>query len=248
MELNEMFIRFNVISNPRDHIQEWHFIQYGCTILDFFDDSENFVAGGRYVALWGSNQSILELILKLKYFLNQTKVVIEHVKYLQDRNSEIIGRVIGKAMGLPSRPFNPKLQNGNCLIVAGNSLSFGVHEELSKIKNNQITFALNHSWLENAAFSPDIIGIMSQAYYFPWDGGGLKVNPDTGATERTEADDRDAETISNLILEEVVEISSFDQLKFYIENKDYLKGIGQKTNNKRFDFMIESPIPGARFG
>lgn len=247
-ELNEMFLRFKVIDNPRNHIQEWHFIQYGCAILDFFDDSENFVAGGRYVALWGSNQSILEIILKLKYLLSQTNVVIEHVKYLQDRSSQIIGSAIGKIMDLPSASYIPNEQNNKCLIIAANSLSFGAHEELSTIKNNQITFALNHSWLENAAFSPDIIGVMSQSYYFPWDGGGIKFNQENGTSETTEIDNRKPEIIANLIVEEVAENSSFDSLTFYFKNKDYLKGIGHKVNSKRFNFMIESPIPGARFG
>src|SRR5690606_10292366 len=42
-ELKELLNRYNCLEQPRKDIQDWHFIQYGGVILDFFDQSEDYV-------------------------------------------------------------------------------------------------------------------------------------------------------------------------------------------------------------
>jgi hypothetical protein len=34
---------------------------------------------------------------------------------------------------------------------------------------------------------------------------------------------------------------------FYRQRRDHLKGIGMRSNNQRYNFMIESPVPGSYF-
>ncbi|MGB8190583.1 MAG: hypothetical protein WCF67_01630, partial [Chitinophagaceae bacterium] len=46
-ELKEMLRRHKTISDPKMHIRDWQFIQYGSVVLDYFDNEEMYVAGGR---------------------------------------------------------------------------------------------------------------------------------------------------------------------------------------------------------
>lgn len=249
-EAKEILSRFQLIQNPKKHIQDWHFIQYGGAILDFFfEEEDNYVAGGRYVASWGSHNGIKGILYRLNIYLEKLDVTIEQVRYITDKDSEIIGRAVGKELNIKTSAYNAQEENHNCLIVAANSNAFDNHPELSNINNGQITFALDHSWLNASYVTPDIIGFMNQMYSFPWNGGGYKFDPETGTSERTEPDLRSEEIIATEIFQE--EVSSdvdLKNLEFYLTHKNHLKGIGSQAGNQRFNFMIESPVPGSFFG
>jgi len=249
-EVIEMLNRYNLVKNRRQHIQDWHFIQYGNVILDFFEDTEDYVAGGRYVATWSSNESIKEINNLLKIYLESFDLKFQKVKYLDDRDSEIIGIAIGKELNLDSSCYFSNENNENCLIVGANSFNFNNYYELAEVKNGQILYALNHDWLSSSSISPDIVGLMSQSYYFPWNGGGFKIiDAEKGLTEQTEPDNRNSNEIaSDIFKNEPYSEVEKDKLDFYLKNKEYIKGIGSKTNNHRFNFMIESPVPGSHFG
>lgn len=248
-EVKEILTRYNLISKPKQHIQEWHFIQYGGVILDYFEDADEYVAGGRYVASWGSKESIKEISQKLNFFLESIDIKIERVRYLDDRNSNIVGIVIAKEFHLNCQSYNSKETKKNCLIVGANTANFNEYQELAEIKNGQLLFALNHNWLESAHVTPDIIGFMSQTYAFPWDGGGIKItDAEKGLTERTDPDNREANEIAIEIfgLEDTEDIDG-KMLFFYKKHKEYLKAIGPKSDRLRYNFMIESPVPGSYF-
>ena len=249
-EVQEILLRYNLIAKPKQHIQDWHFIQYGSAILDYFEDSDEYVAGGRYVAYWGTKESIKEISCKLKIFLDYVERKVKIVKYLSDRNSQILGLIIGKELGLNSQLYDPHENSENCLIIGANTADFDHYRELAEIQEGQFVFALNHDWLDSAYLSPDIIGFMSQTYSFPWDGGGIRfVDVEKGLTEKIEADNREANEIANEIfgLKHTGDIDE-KKLEFYKKHKEYLKAIGNKTNNVRYNFMIESPVPGSYFG
>lgn len=249
-EVKEILLRYQQVKTPQKHIQDWHFIQYGGMILDFFDDSEDYVAGGRYVASWGSKQSIKETVLRLKFALDQMQVNIQSIKYLNDRNATILGLLIGKVLGLPAEVYQSDTDNKNALIVAANSVDYDTCLELTTIDEGQIVFAVNHCWLESAHVSPDIVGFMTQTYHFPWEGGGIKINPNVeGETTSTEADERSEMEIANEIHAITLDSAvTADRNEFYLAQKDYLKSIGSKTDRSRYNFMTESPVPGAYFG
>ena len=46
----ESIARFARVGDPRRHVRDWHFIQYGAAILDCCEFAD--VAGGRYVSTW----------------------------------------------------------------------------------------------------------------------------------------------------------------------------------------------------
>jgi hypothetical protein len=248
-EVLEILERFNTIGKPNHDIQDWHFIQYGGTILDYFDETDDFVAGGRYVASWGSNESIKDIIFKLEVHLKNCGVSFDKVYALTDRDSQIIGSAIALHFGKTCTPYVATIDTSNSLIVGANTSDFNDYVELGEIGNNQLTFALNHNWLDPASINPDIIGCMNQTYYFPWHGGGIRiVDMETHKTERTEPDHREPSLIANDInkLSKSQEYND-ERLQFYVKYADFLKGTGSKSNKQRFNFMIESPVPGSYF-
>lgn len=248
-ELKETLQRYNSVKDPQTHIRDWQFIQYGGVVLDYFDDEDDYVAGGRYVASWGSFETIKALANKLKQFADGLSIAFRSVASLPDRDSEIIGRVLAKEFGIEYGQYDPLTPNEHCLIVSSDSALFQDHEELSTIGDGQVVFSANHSWLDSAMLSPDIIGFMTQTYSFPWNGGGMKwTNEGSGDMERIPPDERSPEDIAMDIFNirpDAEDISK--HLEFYREHKDHLKGIGSSAGDTRYNFMVESPVPGAFF-
>jgi tetratricopeptide (TPR) repeat protein len=248
-EINEVLTRYHLIAKPMMHIRDWHFIQYGGAILDYFEDSDTYVAGGRYVATWGSNESINIICHKLKIFLESIDFKVKQVRYLDDKNSHIIGLIASKALGLNAQRYDVDKNSNNALIVGANTSDFDAHQEFAQIKKGQILFSLNHNWLESAYLTPDIIGFMSQTYYFPWDGNGIKIiDAEKGITETSEPDNRDAIDIAADIFKSD-DSPAMDSkiLSYYKKHKEYLKAIGSKSGKIRYNYMIESPVVGSYF-
>ncbi len=248
-EVKEALIRYNLIANPMQHIRDWHFIQYGGVILDYFKDSDEYVAGGRYVASWGSKKSIKDLCQKLKFFLAAVDMKIEKIKFLKNRSSQVLGLVIGKELCLNYDIYTSNEDSENCLIVGANSSDFNEYQELNEIKRGQVVFSLNHNWLKPSFVTPDIIGSMNQTYSFPWDGGGIRiVDAEKKLTGRTEPDNRDAIKIATEIFD-LEDTKEFDEetLSFYKKHKEYLKAIGSIPGKFRYNFAIESPVSGSYF-
>ena len=249
-EVKELLRRYELLENPRKHIQDWHFIQYGNVILDFFEDTEDYVAGGRYVASWGNHHSIKGILQILKTYLKAFGLNFQGVKFLPNRDSEIIGLAVGQELQLTADAYQQNDPAEHCLIVAANNTDFNDYPELSTVQNGQVLFALNHNWLNSSLISPDIVGFMNQHYTFPWEGGSLRIlDAEKGTSERTQPDHRPASEIATAIFGENPE-QEIDQAKldFYLRYQDYLKGIGSAVNHQRFNFMIESPVPGSYFG
>ncbi|NBW36424.1 MAG: tetratricopeptide repeat protein [Cytophagia bacterium] len=251
-ELQETLQRFNTISEIQTHIRDWQFIQYGGAVLDYFEDGEHgdYVAGGRYVASWGSNESIKTITNKLKQFADKLSISFQGVVSLSDRDSEIIGRLLAKEFGVSFNFYEPTNSNQDCLVVSSDSSHFIEHQELNKIQNGQVVFSVNHNWLDSSIVSPDIIGFMTQTYSFPWAGGGLRViDMESRKIERIPQDNRSAEEIATDIFNIKQQQEDINKhLEFYAQRKSYLKGIGKLTNNNRYNFMVESPVPGSYFG
>ncbi|MDR6565645.1 hypothetical protein MRBLMN1_000557 [Chitinophaga ginsengisegetis] len=248
-ELQETLQRFNSVKDIQTHIRDWQFIQYGGVVLDYFDDNEDYVAGGRYVASWGSYESIKKLANKVKQFASKLSISFLSVVSLPDRDSDIVGRVLAKELGIGFGLYDPTKLNQDCLIVSADSSYFQDYGQLNEINNNQVVFSANHSWLDNTMVNPDIIGFMTQTYSFPWSGGGMRITDvESGKIEKIAPDDRSTEEIAMAIFNIRQEPDDINEhLEFYLEHKEYLKGIGNSSGDKRYNFMIESPVPGSYF-
>lgn len=246
-ELQEMLHRYNSVSSAHMHIRDWHYIQYGGVILDYFDSGEDYVAGGRYVALWPQANTFKEIAVAFKKLLQETGKQIEAVAALADRDSEIIGRLLAKELAIDFTFYDAHTPVLNSVVVAADS-SLLSNEELQTISNGQIIFAANQDWLSNTMICPDVIGFMSQTCNFPWSGGGMCFNEETKQVDRVAADERNANEIAEEIYGHTPEKEpAAGDIAFYAQHKDYLKGIGHKAGNLRFNFMIESPVAGSYF-
>lgn len=247
-ELKEILSRYETIPNPAQHIRDWQFIQYGSIILDYFDNEDDYVAGGRYVASWGTRETIRAITERLKLLLRHLGVTISTVQSLQDRDSEILGRLIALELDTGFSFYEPGYAAVQSLLVAGDTAGFNDYEELNSIREGQLLFALNQNWLQSAYINPDICGFMTQYYSFPWNGGGLRMKED-GETEQTAPDERPAEEIARDLYGLTAEQTDTEDLfSFYQQRAHLLKGIGTKTAPYRYNFMIESPVPGSYFG
>lgn len=251
-KLEECLTRYKTVENPEYVIRNWHYIQYGGAILDYFDNSvaENAlqVAGGRYVAKFGSYKEVKSVISKLKEYLTKLGKCPETVYILPSRNSEILGKAISKILDVNCTQYNRNTSVQNGLIIAGDTSEFNDYPELVNIRGNTVTFALNHNWLESSLITPDICGFMSQTYIFPWEGGSIKVDPETNKVDKSEPDLRSAEEIAESIASEEVKVDPGfkDILEFYYDRKDYMKG-GLKDTFKRLHYNTDSPVKGSYF-
>lgn len=248
-ELEQMMKRLELLTNPETHIKDWHFVQYGASILDFFNTEKNdYVAGGRYVALWSSLGSIRLVLEKLRLYLTKLNKIPNKIIYINDRNSEIIAKALSIMINKKNEEINKNnIIEPNILIISSDNEKFNDLDELDEITNAQTIFSFNLNWLEPSRYVPDIAGILTQFNSFEWEGGGIKVLED-GTSEKTEPDNRTIEEITrDLVNTEFKLEDDFDNiLKFYKNNEKYLKG-GEEDNLKRSSFAVDSPIPGAFF-
>jgi tetratricopeptide (TPR) repeat protein len=246
-ELKEIAKRFRTIQQPQTHIRDWQYIQYGSAILDYFDEGDDKdVAGGRYVASWGSLQGLRENINTLKAFADHLSLSFTGIKYINDRHSAIIGLAIASIFGLPAAAYRSEADNSNCLVVAGNTSSFDEFEELRTVGDGLVIYALNHNWLQNSFVTPDIIGFMSQSYYFPWD---VTLRVVDGKVDEIPPDNRAEDEIVDELVQLAPAAKDHAELfSFYAQRRDHLKGIGAFSNQHRYNFMLESPVPGSYFG
>jgi len=250
-ELREFHTRLGQLPNPnKESIREWHFVQYGGIILDLFDLAEDYVAGGRYVALMGTESSIKAIIIKLQKALEVLDLHVKRVVAMPNQQSEVIGRVIAKLLGLSFAPYAEGRSTEGCLVVAANTSDFNGMGEIAHTLPNQLLFALNHDWLAGSHMVPDIVGMMTQSFYWPWSPeDGRKVEykiPNENEPDEPQAP-RDIPTIVQAILETEPENKELD-MSLYLTHKAYLQAGGTYRSEYRYNFMIESPVVGSFFG
>ncbi len=242
IELRESYERLKIVATPEGTIRDWQFIQYGTIILDFFFSEDQYVAGGRHVASWGNSESIKSILAALSKLSKDKK--IDSIVYGNNRDSEIIGKILSNLSNIKNEVYDTNKIYFNSLMLVSDSTGFNEFTNVEYITNNNITFSFNHNWLQANIICPDIIGLMSQSYTFPWNGGNFKMN-ENGITTRTEADDRSPEIIAKEISDcEIKDITPID--KFY--NKIINKLKMNQNYGHRYNFMIESPVPGSYFG
>lgn len=251
-ELREALERYATFQEVQKNIRDWQFIQYGSVVLDLHHDGENYLAGGRNGISFGTMETVRSMADRVKQYVQRLEIPIHRVAALDDRDSEIIGRLLAKVLDVPFTPYYHFDDNQHALIVASDSscLTYHLYSGLSEIKNGQVVFAMYHNWTRPAKITPDIIGQMAQEYRYPWEGGGMKVwvEKKEVKVEVTPADDRPEEEIASAIFQiQVPQVDMQELLDFYAERKQYLKGVGERCGAKRFEFAIESPVPGKYF-
>lgn len=243
--LQSMLDRYHAVGTPRKHIRDWHFVQYGSAILQYFDDGEDFDAGGRFLAHWAFPHTIRTTLELAKRWLQQQDFRIQLVVSPQGRDSEIIGRAMAGVLGIPfshvghSRP-------GSLVVVADNR-DLDNLDCMDWAKANQLVFALNLHWEEAHRYTPDLCGWLSHQTHYFWDGGGLTFDAASQRMKETEPDLRTPTEIAADILTFTPEIGPEEQatLQFYHRLKPHLPN-GTHHSNYRGHYTPISPVPGGK--
>jgi len=252
-KLDELRIRLNVVKQPQSFIRDWHFIQYGSAILDYFDDREGQdglkIAGGRWVYVGVSYQQLRVTLNKLKRLMLELGREPKLVLSMPDRDSTIIAHGVASLFGLHMTviPDPANLGWEESIVVAANNWNLA-GAQIERILKQQTIFAFNHNWLAQGPSTPDVIGLMSQYCTFPWGKDRLTVDPATNQRVRAAEDTRDPEKIAAEFSQELTEIEAqfTPHLNFYKQHEPYLKG-GRLAGNKRWRFITDSPISGTYF-
>ena len=238
----------NLKNKPQSPIQQWQFVQYGGAILDYFE--ETTVAGGRYVALVGQYSRVHLILKKLVSMLDGLNRKPLMVISLEDRNSVILGKTLSRMLNVEFQLIDEEnIGYNDGLIVASSANEFCYCEDIdfSGITKNQTVFAFNLNWLSDCCTAPDIAGMMTQSYFFPWESIGVNFNVDSEEGENPQPEKGDDEIVNEILSEKVEIGEEFKEiLKFYLEVKDYLKG-GEQAGKKRLPFNTDSPVEGAYF-
>jgi tetratricopeptide (TPR) repeat protein len=244
-KLEAMTKRLKRIGKPELHIKDWYFIQYGEAVLDHFEEAT--VAGGRYVTLWGSNESMQENFERLRLYFQAVDYIPAQLYYITDRDSEIVGLTLSKVLGIKAFPYEQGTDTSSSLIVAADNSSFNGYTELHTIKPGQVVYSYNQNWLNKAMIAPDVTSVLTQHFFFPWSGHGLRFDHETGKSENIPADEREPSLIAGDIAATKVEVNEgFNKiLDFYKPLASYL--VGEDRAKERVLYTVDSPVPGSYF-
>lgn len=252
-KLDEMRLRLQAIGAPKPLIRDWHFIQYGAAILDYFDDRDGQegykVAGGRWVYIGVSYQQLSITLTKLKRLMHILGREPRLVLSMPDRDSKIIAQAVANMFKLPltviADPANIAFEES--LLVAANNLNLA-GAQIERILKHQTVFSFNLDWLSQGPNTPDITGIMSQYCVFPWSKDRLVVEPGTNNRVSAPEDTRSPEEIAAEFSQEIDDMDPHfaEVLDFYKNYAPYLKG-GRLGGGKRWRFITDSPVPGNYF-
>lgn len=251
-KLDELRLRLAHLKNPQSLIRDWHYLQYGSAILDYFDDQDGQeglkIAGGRWVYVGLSYLQMSITLNKARLYLQELGKMPKHVLALADRDSQIIARAFANLFSLPLSIVEPaNAAREESLLVAANNWNLASCP-LEKVLKGQTVFAFNHNWLAHGPQTPDLLGIMSQYCSFPWSAERIVIDPETKESKRAEEDLRPVEDIALEFSSErdVLSPEFAALLDFYKGQSDYLKG-GRLGGSKRWRFITDSPVPGSYF-
>lgn len=255
-QVADMLRRFEAIGTPAPQVRDWHFIQYGGAILSFFgeDDPEELaVAGGRYVYLALPEEAVAQVLWRLKDLLKRLDKQPAQVWAAPDKDSQVLGHALALLLEVPLVTGERPLEN--VLVVAAEHhdllQSKGDVSELERVRSGQITFTFNLNWVEAGGMAPDVAGLLTQVFRFPWTGDNLRVNlddPENPQVETTEASGADAQSIAA----ELVKLDTASDTAFR-ETLDFYAGVQSeltlnRVGARRWPFLRESPVPGSFFG
>lgn len=246
-ELQNISRRLAAVGTPDAHIAHWHFIQYAGVLLDFMEDEG--IAAGRWVYVFLTPGHVKNLMEKLHYVLQESPIEVSHILYTNDRNSELIATIAANMMSLPAEVLTyDNYETSNALIITSDASEFNSWQDLRVMNHAQVTFALWMNWTEECLFCPDIVGMLAQAVYLPWE-AAIKVNQTTGEETVDAKTDNRATSVIAAEYAQVqsahpeVDVFTEKYLPFYLQNIALLN-LAQKQGARSY-FTIESALSGS---
>lgn len=258
--LKGMLVRALVLESSAElgstDLTEWHVVLNGCVLLheaiEGFDDGMH----GRYAYVADRAQLIRAGIDTMKAILDSMGYQPTRVVAAPDRASRILAIAAAEVLGLPWEEWTPPMGSPDGLVVVydlGGTDSTEFLEALREHREHQVLWSHASSWTEPFAYAPDFTTFLYQISRTPWEGGGIRVDPETGDVSTTEADERDEAAIAADIVQAEPEPGR-KPIKSLLEIVERCRVLPQAIApglNRRWGPRLQqrsgSPVPSARF-
>ena len=201
---------------------------------------------GRYAMVQDSEAVLHEGIERLAIVLDTWQFTPTTVQFTLDRSSEIIARAIAQRLGTTLQPFSANPLPGRLIV----SYDFRYVDEsvlraLFERGPDEILFAHAMQFTDDYPFSPDVCTYQHQHNIAPWEGGRMRVDPDTQEVTRSEPNNAPAVALADTILS-----ATPDQIE--AGDRDALvalaKRVGKPVPGIRLPHYAGSPVHSSTFG
>lgn len=183
-------------------LRGWHYVTTGGLLTHVSPFGYPEPMRGRYAMLQDSISTIRHGILDLHRIIQRKQLNIDRVVALNDRDSQIVGSAVAKALELPLQPWSSTAQASNTVVVAYDLSAIDdltPYERLRTREPGELLFSHALCWVRSCPISPDVVTLLHQFNTAPWE---PQMRHDPEATEPTysDTDERPASVIADEIV------------------------------------------------
>jgi tetratricopeptide (TPR) repeat protein len=232
----------------------WHAVINGTVLLHEANIGYDEGMHGRYAYLGDSAGLMREGIARLRAVIAESGKEIRRVVAAPDRASRILARAAAKVLELPLADWK---RGADGLVVVWNLDAVGEAAFLDAMREHapdQILFAHASAWVDPFPYAPDVTTVLEQQVTHPWTGGALRVDPETRAVTRAEADPRSDDELAELIVSAEITDPSRTSEADVLAVVRALAGLPEdqraglaRSSGARVRQRAGSPVPSNRF-
>ena len=255
-----MLIRAQALAgaSPLDHedLDGWHAVINGGVLLHESGEGFHEAMRGRY-AYVGDHYSLLHAGLESALVvLDAAGIAVPRIIAAPDRSSQVLAWAAAQRTGAPLEQLAAAADKPGLIIVydldqVGDAQAL---ETMQVHRPGQVLWAHASSWTNPFPYTPDLTTFLYQHCTSPWDGGGLRVDPETQQVVHAEADESPVDVLGARILdaEPVESHSTREQLLALVAGLRSVEGDGAggmfRSSGTRARQQHGSPVQSNRFG
>ncbi|HWB76217.1 MAG TPA: hypothetical protein VG755_14705 [Nannocystaceae bacterium] len=234
----------------------WHAALDGSLLLHESPYGHDEPMRGRYAYVSDSPGLMREGLERLALVLGAAGSDPPCVIAAPDRASSILAIAAGRILGRAVVPWSPSCGAG--LVVAWNLDTVADQDFLEAMqwhRAGQILFAHASAWVDPFPYAPDVTTLLGQTITHPWEGGALRIDPDTKKAVAAEPDERAPEVLATEIVDApALEESSASSIDLVLTIERALAGLPEadrlglrRSDGRRLRQRAGSAVPSARF-
>lgn len=189
-------------------LRGWHFVVTGGLLLHLSPYGFDEGMRGRYAYFQDSPALCLEGLRRLEAVLAAWGTRPDRVFLLDDRDSTILGLAAARVLGLPAEPWPATSGNDRPGLVVAYDLRKATDPAVQSLYDHrpgQLLWSHASSWTDESPFAADLTTYLYQYNVSPWEGGGLRRDPETQQTVRTPPAEGPAEELARAVAEATLE-------------------------------------------
>jgi hypothetical protein len=241
--------RFRAVGRPDSaDLGAWHFIQYGGAILDVSDLGG---MGGRYGLVLETHEELGGRLAALVALTERLSTTIKRVLTPESDDAVVLGLALARKWRVECVPLSgdaPPPKAGEVMIAA--ALSDLDHApRLARRTPGSILYAHKLDWTRSASVTPDLIGLVVQAHFFPWN-RAYRLDPVENRLIERPPDRRPREEIADHLADQIPARPPerlIERMAFYVAHREMSLFAGDSRIARRPPFRQESPVAGNRF-